>query len=224
MTFSWWWIIVAIAAIWTLGWFVTTALQMVLDPLASPEERRKNWRERLPPFAIMNWFIWPWALSEFKWSHRFHRDIKTGKRPSWLIRGDGDRDRCGWKLSEGTDISGTADGGSSTEPSRIQADRPPEDTNPVEYRTRMIAPTLRAPTDWKRMPLSSDWPEPEPDEDEDEVEELEDEGDDDTWRFCDKVQLERGKYAVEFRVRNSAGGFEEFSGVIMIVSDPEDYE
>ena len=81
-------------------------------------------------------------------------------------------------------------------------------TGVVEYRIQRIDPTpLHKTAEWHRLEFHSS---------EDHVA---DEVGDNEPRYHAELRLKCGKYAVEFRVQNRSGKFEECSGVTMIVDD-----
>ena len=90
MKFHWWWILVAIPALWLAGWFVTVVGAVFFNPLDSGDENREDLRDRLLGHAVLQFFIWPVFLPEFLARQRLYRDVRTGKKPAWIVRSKGD--------------------------------------------------------------------------------------------------------------------------------------
>lgn len=217
MEFHWWWILVAFATFWIPGWLVAVIVGVFFNPLDSEEDKRKNFRGRLLAQAAINWVLWPGLLSALLERRKLYRDMRTGKRPSWIIRARGEHSGRQWTLSDGTEFGASVSGGSSSEVSHISADYEDDElTGEIEYRTRMVAPTSGAPTAWLRLEFAPRGPEPDPD-DEDAVDDYT------ASRYEVSVQMPRGKHEVEFRVRNRSGRVDECSALILIVAEPDDY-
>ncbi|MEW6305386.1 MAG: hypothetical protein AB1705_18065 [Verrucomicrobiota bacterium] len=221
MNFQWWWILVAIGAIWATGWLVSLIVCVFFNPLDSEEDKRKDLRGRLLAHAVINWVLWPWLLPGVLKRQKLYRDMRTGKRPGWIIldRTKDEQSSREWTLSDGTKFWASADDGLSVaEPSLISGDYEDDAlTGPVEYRVRMVAPSHQPPGEWTRLEFEPRGPSPDPD-DEDAVEEY-----NLTNRYRASVQLPRGKYEIDFRVPNRSGAGEQCSAVMLIVADPEDY-
>lgn len=218
MKFHWWWILAAAAAIWFVGWFVTVIIAVFFNPLDSQKDSQKHFPQRLLGHCILNLFIWPQMLSALTHRRKFFRYIRTGKKPGWLVCGDGESNSREWKLSDGTQFSASAStSGELSDPADLSADY--EDKSlaaDVQYCVRMIAPTSRPPTEWASLKFTPRGKPPDPENEEDAHDY---EGD----RYQASVKLDRGKYEVAFRVPNRAGKIEECSGVILIVYDHDDY-
>ncbi len=157
-------------------------------------------------------------LPSFLERWRFLRDIRTGKKPSWIVLGEGEESGRVWHLSDGTEFSASVStSGESSKPADISADYEDESlTGEIWYRVRMVAPTPQPPTDWMGLKFTPRGPQPDPD-DEEAVDDFTAD------RYEASVKLDRGKFEVAFRVSNRSGKIEECSAVILIVSDPEDY-
>ncbi len=226
MKFSWWWVVIAVVGVWVTGWLVTVIVAVFFNPLDSARDKKENFKDRLLAQAIMNWFLWPFFLPPLLERRKLLRDMKTGKRPNWIMLADGEESGRVWKLSDGTVFEGSAStAGESKDPANIWGDY--EDRSlagDVDYRIRRLAPTAQPPGEWTRMKF---WPKGAPDqvEEDDEEEEIEEDDDDEGGapRYDVSVKLERGKYLVEFRVPNRSGQPEELPGLTLIVSDFEDY-
>jgi hypothetical protein len=219
MNFSWWWLVAAPPAIWIVGWCVTVIITVFFNPLATEQDKRlEDLGDTLQGAAIINLFLWPFMLPELLDRRKLLREIKTGKRPGWIIQATGEKGAREWTLSDGTTFGASAStSGESSEPADILADYGDDSlTADVQFRVRMVAPEPGAPTDWAPLKFTPRGPEPDA-QDSDAI--------DDYWseRYEASVPLPRGKYAVEFRVPNRSGTVEECSGVTLIVSDPEDY-
>ena len=144
--------------------------------------------------------------------------MRLGKRSNWLVLGINEEGGRIWTLSDGIKFEASASGGTSTSPSFVYADYEDDAlTGTIEYRTRLIAPMSQSAGEWIRMDFGPRPPLPCSD-DEDAVDEYV------SNRYHVSVQLRTGKYLVEFRVQNRSGKMEECSGVIMIVSDSQDYD
>lgn len=219
MTFHWWWILAAIAAIWMFGWLVTVVIGVFFNPLDSDEERGKDFRERLLSYCVLNFLLWPAMLPSYLERRRFLKEVRTGRRPAWIVLDKGEESGRVWHLSDGTEFSASASTAhDSSKPADISADYEDDSlAGEVQYRVRMIAPTVQPPSDWRDMTFSPRGPQPHPD-DEDAMDDYT--GD----RYEASVKLERGKYEVAFRVPNRSGKVEECSALTLIVSDSQDYE
>ena len=219
MKFHWWWILVAVAALWMVGWFVTVVMGVFFNPLDSEEDKRKNFQDRLLANCVINFFLWPAMLPSFLERRRFLRDIRTGKKPGWIVLDKGEESGRVWHLSDGTEFSASAStSGESSKPADISADYEEESlTGEIQYRVRMVAPTPRPPTDWKPLKFTPRGPDPNPDDEDAKDDYMAD-------RYEASVKLDRGKYQVAFRVPGRSGKVEECSAVTLIVSDPEDYD
>jgi hypothetical protein len=214
MKFHWWWIFAPPATIWLAGWFVTVIVAVFFNPLDSDKDRRGNFCQRLLGHCILNLFVWPQMLSGLSHRRKFLLDLRTGKIPGWAVREHGELDVNDWKLSDGTQFAAMATSGEkSSEPTVISADYEDESlTGDIQYCVRMLAPTPGLPTEWASLKFTPRDLLPTP-EDEDDVA--------DRWKAS--VKLDRGKYVLAFRVPNRAGKIEECSGLILIVTDPDDH-
>ena len=219
MKFHWWWILIAIAVIWFCGWLVTVVMGVFFNPLDSDEDRRKNFQERLLSNCVINLFLWPAMLPSLLERRKFLREIRTGKRPGWIVMDKGEESGRVWHLSDGTEFSAfVSTAGDSSEPAAISADYEDDSlTGEIRYRLRMIAPTAQPSTEWRSLRFTARGPQPDPD-DEEAVDDYTAD------RYEASVKLARGKYEVAFQVPNRAGKVEECSSVILIVSDSSDYD
>lgn len=218
MTFRWAWFGWGIAGLWAAGWFVSVVVWAFLNPLDSAEEKRRDLRARLLGLAVMNLVLWPWLLPAILERRKFYREMRTGKRPNWIVLSNGEQSGRSWAMSDGTGFGASVHEGASSEPSIISADYDDDSlTGRVEYRLKQIAPTPGEPTNWTRLDFRPRGPQPDPD-DEDAVDDYV------SSRFEVKVRVPRGKHEVQFRVENRSGKLEEFSGVILIVADSKDYD
>jgi hypothetical protein len=217
MEFHWWWILVVFGGIWIAGWLVSVIIGVFFNPLDSEEDKRKDFRGRLIGIAVVNWFLWPWWLPEILARRKLYRDMRTGKRPNWIILAKGEESGRQWTLSDGTEFGASVSNGSPSEPSHISGDYEDDAlTGDIQYRVSMVAPTPGAPTEWASLEFTPRGPEPDP-ADEDAVDEYT------SSRYEVSVQIPRGKHEVEFRVPNRSGRIEECSALILIVAEPEDY-
>ena len=217
MEFYWWWILVALGVMYFSGWFVSVIIGLFFNPLDSEEDRKKDFRERLLGVAVVNLALWPYLLPAILERRKLHRDMRTGKRPDWIVLASGEESARKWTLSDGTVFEASVSGGSSSERSHISADyedQPP--TGDVEYRVRMLAPTPSPTTEWAPLKYTPRGPEPNPN-DEDAVDDYM------ASRYEVSVQVPRGKHRVEFRVPNCSGTVEECSALTLIVAELEDY-
>jgi hypothetical protein len=219
MKFHWWWILVALAACWLAGWFVTVIFAVFFNPLDSEEDKAKDFRGRLLGHCILNLFLWPAIFSSMWDRRRFLSAIKTGKLPGWIVLAEEEEAGRTWKLSDGTEFNAcVGTGNDSSKPADISCDYEDESlSGEIHYRVRMIAPETKPASDWKPLKFVPRGPAPDPDD-----EEASDDYSDD--RYNAKVKLPKGKYQVEFRVPNRLGQIEELSAAILIVADSEDYE
>jgi hypothetical protein len=213
MNFHWTWILWALIAFWCTGWLVCTFYMFFFG--MRPDKKPDDWKDSLKAAFWLSAFLWPVLLPGMRGFNRFQRGIKTGKRPSWLVRADGERGDDSWSLADGTEFWASPVSGSSTEPTLIQAGfEGPAETEAVEFRVRMIAPDQVEPTEWKPMrskrPVRS-----QDDEDDEEADEP----------FCEApIQLARGKHQVDFRVQLRGRTPEEPGSVVVIVAEPEDHD
>lgn len=220
MKFHWWWVLVAVAAFWIVGWFASTVFIFLFDPTSTAEEKRTNSGERLMAIAFISWLFWPAYLPAVLSRRKLQHDMRIGKRPSWIVldKGRGEESAREWKLSDGTKFSASvSSAGSSAEPADISCDYEDELlTGEIQYRFRMTAPTPQQASEWTRLEFTPRGPRPNPDN-EDAVDDYV------ASRYEASVKVARGKYEVEFRVPNRSGKVEECSAVTLIVADPEDY-
>lgn len=217
MEFQWWWILVVLLIIWSIGWLIGVIVGVFFNPLDSEEEKQKDFRGRLVAQAAINWFLWPWVLPAILERRKLFRNMQTGKRPSWIVLGKGEESGRQWTLSDGTEFGASVSGGSSSEPSNISGDYEDDAlTGEIEFRFHMVAPTPGQPTKWTRLKFTPRGPEPDAD-DEDAVDDYT------ASRYEISKQIPRGKHQVEFRVPNRSGKVEECSALILIVAESEDY-
>ena len=104
MTFHWWWILLALAAVWIVGWWITVVVAVFFNPLDSVEDKRKDLRERFVAQSVLNFFLWPAFLPELLARRKLYRDMRTGKRPAWIVLGKGEESARQWTLSDGTEF------------------------------------------------------------------------------------------------------------------------
>lgn len=165
MEFQWWWILVVLLIIWTFGWLISVIVGVFFNPLDSEEEKQKNLRGRLVAQAAINWFLWPWLLPAILERRKLYRDMRTGRRPSWIILEKGEGSGREWILSDGTEFGASVSGGSSSEPSHISADYENDAlTGRIEFRVRMVAPEQGEPTKWTPLKFTPRGPEPDADD------------------------------------------------------------
>ena len=214
MKFHWWWILVGLGVLWMIGWAISVIISVWFNPLDTEDDKRQSVRDRLVGQAIFNWILWPAVLPQLLDRRKLLRDMKTGKRPNWIMLENGEAGAREWKLADGTVFQASAStSGESSQPADITADYEDKSiTGEISYRVRMIAPMPQPPTDWTRLKFLSDDPESDPEDEDDSFD-----------RYQIKVKLPRGKYQVEFRVPNRTGKLEECAAVTLIISDPEDY-
>ena len=178
------------------------------------DDKTQDRRDRLMGSFVISAVLWPALLPQARRFMSFERDIQTGKRPKWLVYADGEQGDTHWILADGTEFWASAVGGSSTEPTVIQAGfEGAVAADCVECRIQMIAPENGEPTGWKQMRLKKPVLEPD-DEDEDE---------DDEPFYEASMPLSRGKYRADFRVQLMSKDPEERGGVVVIVADSGDY-
>src|SRR5581483_4432777 len=165
MKFHWWWIVIAVAAIWMIGWFVTAVLAVFLNPLDSEEDRRKNFQDRLLANCVINFILWPAILPSLLERRRFLRDIRSGKKPGWIVLEKGEESGQVWHLSDGTEFSASVStSGESSKPAKISADYEDESlTGKIHYQVRMIAPTPQPSSEWRPLIFTPRGPKPDTD-------------------------------------------------------------
>src|SRR5215469_896602 len=62
-------------------------------------------------------------LSAAQVQRKFHEDVRTGKKPAWLVMGDDEEGGRSWNLSDGTEFNALAStSGDSSKPADISAD------------------------------------------------------------------------------------------------------
>jgi hypothetical protein len=148
---------------WIAGWLVSVIVGVFFNPLDSEEDKKKDFRGRLVAQAVINWVLWPWLLPAILERRKLYCDMRTGKRPNWIILADGEESGRYWTLSDGTVFGASVSGGSSSERSHNSADYEDETlTGEIEYRVRMVAPMSGAPTEWARLEFRPRGPEPDP--------------------------------------------------------------
>ena len=189
----------ALAAVWCIGWLGCT-LYLLLFGFGS-EDKKQAWQNRFLGDLFMSVFLWPALWPEARRLRKFERDF-----PQWVVYADGECGDGEWILSNGTAVS------ASVVPT---PDRPvlvevhceggvlPET---VECRTRKIAPEEGQPSAWRRLRLKQ--PEPDP----------EDEVPDNEPFYEASLELSRGKYRADFRIRLKAMEPEECGGLTLIVA------
>lgn len=178
------------------------------------EEKTQDKKDRLMGALFISALFWPALLPSARRFMSFQRDLATGKRPAWLVYADGEQNSASWDLADGTQFWASPVGGSSSEPTLIQAGFEGDAAaDAVECRVQMIAPDSGQPTEWAEMCWKKTVREPD-DEDED--------GDDGPF-YETALKLSRGKYRADFRVHLRASAPKEVGSVFVIVSDSEDY-
>jgi hypothetical protein len=207
------WLLLALAAVWCIGWLGCTVYMCFFGPGSG--DKKRGQQNRFLGTLIMNAFLWPvvWLIARMhRRARRFEKDVETGKRPQWLQRDEGERPDIERTLANGTQFSASPVDGSSR-PTLIQADCeggvPPES---VECRVRKVAPEEGEPSEWKPMRLKRQAPDPD-DEDQDESEFYE-----------TRFELGRGKYRADFRVRVRGKEPEEFGSITLVVASEEDFD
>ncbi len=206
----------ALLVLWWLGALVTTIYWFFFDPKITREDKRRGWLGGLVVLGVLNMLFWPQALPQIYAQRKFENDLKTGKRPNWLVRDDNESSSRDWTLSDGAEFEASVQESDAMEECCIAADyvnrRKPGD---IECRVRMIAPSEQSYSDWMiAVPYKPKYEyEPDSDDEEDDWSEM---------RYAFYRRLERGKYHVEFRVETKAGVFETCSHLTMIVRGPDD--
>jgi hypothetical protein len=205
------WALGVFLAIWCFGWLCSACYMYFYGP---GSDEKGAVRERFVGALVINAFLWPALLPGLRRHRRFQNDLKTGRRPQWLIYADGESDCAEWTLANGMELSTSASAGSSTERTRLQVTSENNATSlGIECRVQMIAPDKSDPSEWKSMKVKQYMPEPDT-EDEDDKE----------FPFHEAaMRLPKGKYRGEFR-RQVNGVFEEGGAITFIVADSEDYD
>jgi hypothetical protein len=85
MEFHWWWILVTLAAVWIGSWFSGVIVGVFFNPLDSEEDKRENFRGRFLSQLVINWFLWPGLLPAILERRKLIREMRTRKRPNWII-------------------------------------------------------------------------------------------------------------------------------------------
>ena len=216
MEFDWRWGLGTVGVLWLVGAVCTAVFMFLFGPRATDNDARDPWTERLRGSLVLSFFIWPFLLPTAFHGYKFRRSIRIGKRPAWLVYADGESESGNWTLSDGTEVLASAYGGSPDEPCQFLADYASDDmTGQIQFRVRMIAPTLQSGGEWHTFSFTDERPSSHEDADAEES---------NTERYEASLTLPPGKYAVDFRIQNRSGTFEERSGVTMIVADPTDYD
>src|SRR5258706_8768176 len=110
MTFHWWHIFVAFGVIWGSGWLAGMVCILFFDPDTAGKPKPKDWWGRVAASCVINWFLWPFLLPGFLDKRKLHRDMQTGRRPSWIVLDRTKDEQSGrrWTLSDGTVFTGSA--------------------------------------------------------------------------------------------------------------------
>jgi hypothetical protein len=212
MKFHWTWILWGVVGVWCIGWLVCTFYMLFFGP--GSEDKTQDRKDRLMMSLFVSALFWPALLPSARRFMSVQRDLETGRRPEWLVYADGEQGSASWALADGTQFWASPVGGSSTEPTVIQAGfEGKAATDSVECRVQMIAPDNGQPTEWTEMC----WKKPVRESD------AEDEDGDDDPFYETALNLSRGKYRADFRVRLRASAPEKVGSVFVIVSDLEDY-
>jgi hypothetical protein len=102
---------------------VTVIFAVFFNPMDSEEDRSKDFRERLVSHCIMQLFLWPAMLPGLLEKRRFLRDIRTGKKPGWIVLDKGEESGRVLHLTDGTEFNASVStSGESSEPADITAD------------------------------------------------------------------------------------------------------
>jgi hypothetical protein len=211
-------LLVIFLILWLLGALITTIYSVFFNSKVPREEKKQKqyWLVGFVVFGVLSMWAWPQILPQMYAQRKFDLDLKTGKRPKWLVRDDDESNSKDWTLSDGTEFEAGVAEDDAAEDCCITADyvnrRKPGD---IECRVRMIAPSEQPYSDWMVAVPYKPKHEYEPDSEDEE----------DDWsemRYAFYRRLERGKYRVEFRVETKAGVFETCSHLTMIVRGPDD--
>lgn len=212
MHFDWRWIVVGIAALWCVGWVYCAAFMFLRGPGVHDASQDK--KDRLLGAVLISAFLWPVLLPSARRHRAFEADIDSGRRPKWLVMAEGEQKSGQWKLPDGSEFSASPVGGTSDEPTVVQAGFDDDSTaEKVECRVRMIAPEEGTGSEWTLMEFK-ELKTPDGSEDAE---------NDDEQLYEAVLPLSRGKYRVNFRVWLHDQAPEECGPVTVIVSDAEDY-
>lgn len=216
---GWWYGTLAAVCVWLTGWIVFLLFALIpkrfgrgnwLAGRSASDSDRKGYLLGIACRLLFSLVMWPFFLIGFcedlweAWVPRLA--VAIGLRPAWSLPNDGEETDRTWTLQDGTEFSASVLGYGKEAPADISAFM---EAGTVEYRTRMVAPEQRAATRWRAMKRLT------PEEYADQTEEEED-----LYRtppFESKLELEPGKYAIEFRVEKSDRQAEEISGLTLIV-------
>ena len=183
----------------------------MLCTCSDAEDKKQDRQNRFWGAVFISAFLWPvwWPAARRQW--RFERDLQSGRRPQWLARDEGEHPDVECTLADGTEFFASPVEGSSR-PTLIQAGCEGVLPERVEYRIRKLAPDADQPSEWKPLRLKRAAPDPE---DEDQEEE---------WSYEASLNLSRGKYRADLRVRPKGKESEECGSITLIVADPEDFD
>jgi hypothetical protein len=221
-----------IVSCWVLGAFISAIFTWISSAL------RDNYFRNTPdcvassfPDFVFAFFLglllWPSLIDDQFQEARFYFAVRFGKLPRWMVYGESESSGRVWDLSDKTEFSTGFNIGMANEDTVLTADylEGVDEVNTMtragnaQYRYRRIAPTVSPNTsEWQDMAIAAPAPEEETIIEMSEDNELEEDDqfiDGPTFKVV--LQLERGKYEFEYRVRNKKGVFEEFSKDVVIV-------
>jgi hypothetical protein len=185
--------------LWAAGWLISAGLTAISKPM-----RASGVAIALVGSLALTFMLWPgflWSDLEGVWPRVA---VWAGLRPSWTLPQADDLFQQTWKTSDAQEFSATAFGLPGA--ARIVAEL---ESGKVFQRVRMLRPEERPPGKWREMRrvTRTEWANAT-----EEMESLNEKP-----PFQSNLKLERGRYALEFRVETT-GEAEEFSGIVLVVS------
>ena len=188
-----------VLVLWAAGWLVSAALNAASKPM-----RASGIAIALVGSLAFTFMLWPgFLLSDLEgaWPRAV---VWAGLRPRWTLPQPDDVFERSWKTRDGQEFSATGLGlqGSAHVVAELESGR-------VFQRVRMMKPEERPPSKWREMRRLTRTESANATEDGEALNE--------TPPFQSDFKVERGRYALEFRVETT-GEPEEFSGIVLLVS------
>jgi hypothetical protein len=206
------WALAAFLGAWCVGAGLCTFV-LYQDAYNGPETDDER-RDRLKGAAVISSVLWPGLLPAALERRRIERDFASGKRPMWLKRAADERRDRTWQLPAGGEFWADAVTMNEDEPIEIQAGfEDIENHDPsaqVECRARMLAPQAESPSQWLPMRLTTP------------TVSYSDDGEVADPYFETSLQLRRGKYSVDVRVKTDGTGWHELGELTLIVYGAND--
>lgn len=191
-------VILIIVGVWTLGWIALLVVNWRRGKLyhRAADDENDTAKDILIR-SLLYYFWWPLIILPAVYQLRYYSDVRTGKRASWLLYERGEQNARSWRLPGGEEFSGSA----TSVDCRLHICGYFDSGNAgrdVECRIRMLAPKNAAAGEWKKIPFLRGGLRVPTEQDED----LEDEFD----RHELAIDVEEGKYEIEFRIPGLADG------------------